>query len=276
MRGAPTQIVLETSKSLLKVILIIINFIFLSLLGLLSLSKNKIKPPLWLFFWWLAPSLFFYIFIHFGNKGYLMTVASALIILVSWPLFYLWQTKKKIFYLVLLIILIGELNLFLINKDNALTKKINYDFDQKNLARLDKKIDSYLNSIKQFLSQETIVVTLKNFHCPSDTNPDQKCRGEYFRQLEYYLSDYDVYELFGDSPAYFHVKNYSPLKLIRTNEIAINQKIKQIIIICDELNPELKQDVTIVNANESNIPIFIIDISLQPTKNWGQYIFTKK
>ncbi len=269
-KNAGWNFVWTNLKNIAKVSLTIINLGFLVALLILFLLRPRIKkilrePIFYLFLFWLIPSYFIYAFVHFGNKGYLMTVAPALIIIFSTPMYFLLD-KKGLLYGSSFVIIIFEIIIFLF-PNPASFETYDLNFNWQNIRDLDKKIETHVKKINEYSPQNTILLTLKNFNYGF----------EYFRLAEYYLPNFDVYELFSDGKIYFHVKKYSKMELFSDNIVKISPDVKNILIITDNLNPIILFQDNIFTINIGNGEnVYRIDADGLDNLNFQNYHFQKK
>jgi len=300
--GANLQIIWNNFKNIGKVSLVILNILFmlpvflLFFLKKLSLEKIFKNPVFYMFLFWLIPSYFVYIFFHFGNPGYLMTVALSLIIIFSSILFLFFKNKcQNIFYIILIIILVIQILTFVLVDSNLIKRdryfsyvnnKI-YNFNlwynrygYQTIKNFDVRIKNYVDKIEEFNPLLTILVTEKGFKFrPVNSEIWIPSSVEYFRHLEYYLSEYDLYEIFWDEKisSYFYIKNRSALKINYSNEIFIPREIEKIIIVTDNIDQEfINKNLIQKMALKNNQNLFFIDVKNKNDAKYYQYKFIKE
>ncbi len=288
---ASWQFFLANLKSIIKVTIIILNvLILLPFFIFYSQNKEQIKsiftrPNIILFLLWLLPSYFFYSLVHFGNPGYLMTVALSLVVLFSAPLFFIFKTGKlKIFFFITMCVCLLEVYSFCFGghffiKPYMGNKIYNLNlwytkFSYQGITDFDGLMANYRGEISQFNPANTILITEKSFQYRLEGQDEWISNtGEYFRHLEYYLPDYNLYELFGNNknPQYFHIKNRSALKIIYARKIFIPRQVDKIIIIADNIDKEvIKQSGAYRFGN-----LFIIDLKNKDKVEYYFYEFIK-
>lgn len=285
-------------KNIIKVNLAILNILIISPLFIFSkLNFSKFdnqKSIFALFTFWLVPSFFVYIFIHFGNTGYLMTIALGLILIFLIPL-YLFYTKygfKKTLILSTILIFVSALSFLFLNSKifnnkyriafEHKIKKNNILYDRYTYGEInnfDKKIKTIINEVKKYDFKKTILVCGQGFkYRPSNNEQYFPASFDYFRHLEFYLPEYNLYELFYDENRlmYFHIKNKSPLKINYSNEISIRKNIEKILIITDNIDGDLIIQNSIQEINlGNNQKIFFINAENKTEIPYWQYKFVK-
>lgn len=279
-------------KSMAAIMIIIANITMLYWIIVPFCNKKKNKseikktfsPPIQLLFlFWLAPSFLLFLLIHFGNSGYLMSVALAVIILCAVPiLILLRQHSQKLSFLLVGLTIFFQILLFF-SPHASLAKKMhqNHPWLQEHtlwkIKQLDSKTKNYIEEILSYPPEETIVITLKNFYYrPSESNTWIKNKTEYFRKLEYYLPDYYVYEVFWEKEKYFVVKNYSELKPYYGNVVYLPAKTENILIIAENLDKNILTKNYIQKEKLSqNTNIFRINMNNKKSIKFHQYELRK-
>ena len=300
--GASLNVVWNNFKNIIKINLAVLNILFaLPIISLFFIKKVNLKnifknSIFYLYLIWLIPSYFIYIFNHFGNPGYLMTISLGLIIIFLASLFLIFKNKyKKLFYAILIIILVSQILIFTLIDSNLIKKnkyfsylnnKIhnfnlwNNRYSYQAIKKFDIKIQNYIKAVKKFDPEITILIAEKGFKFrPNDSLIWLPSSIEYFRHLEYYLSEYNLYEIFWDKkrPAYFHIKNYSSLKIHYSDIILIPKKIEKIIIITDNVDKEFIYKSSIQKKElNNNQNLFFIDIENKKEIEYYKYKFIKE
>lgn len=276
-------------RHIIKITLVILNiclFIPLLLFGtkkIINIKKNFTGQIFYLFLIWLSPSYFVYIFIHFGNSGYLMTSALGLLIIFCAPLYVFFQNNafsKKNIYSLLIIINIFSF-LFIDSqfvKQNSHLNFLHSEYTYQNILNFDQKIKLFTKKIKEYDPQKTILITENGFqYQPINSEKWLPSTYKYFRHIEYYLPEYNLYEIFWSDPLrYFHIKDYSSLKINYSNQIKISADIDKIIIISDNIDQRFIEQSLIqkIKLNEDT-NLFLIDFNNKKEIEYYKYKFIK-
>jgi len=261
-------------KDVIKNIIMLIGGGFLSIIMLIKINRYKFSQILskrknfytYFFITWLIPSLAVYVLIHFGNRGYLMTIASALIgLLVIW-LSFIFQQKKNLFIFIIIISLIGLILFF--------TPSFYYSWPT--LKNIDQNLSIYFEAVKKLDPKDAIIVTENNFYYHDPEKGWHLKPNNYFRHAEYYLPQYQVYEIFWDDNLYFKAYDRFSSPLVASNIIPVDKTVKHVIIITDIINQQFLHQYNIkTQPLSSNKWLYIIDFASQPQINYYHYTFKK-
>lgn len=297
-KGAAWQFIYGNFKNIIKLCLAILSglvvtpvFLLFSKFNLRKITSQK--NIIILFSVWLAPSFFVYIFVHFGNAGYLMTVALGMILIFLIPLYLIYKRYglRRIFLLSVVLIFVS-VSCFLLFGSKILSnrrpialehkiKKFNLWYSRYTYAAIsgfDERMKTIIDEIKKYDPQKTVLVCGKGFvYRPDGLRQYLPASFDYFRHLEFYLPEYDLYELFkADRLQYFHIFKKSPLKINYSNQIRISQAIEKIVIISDNMDSDLISQSsiqTIILANSQRL--FLLDIKDKNKVDYWQYEFIK-
>ena len=153
-------------------------------------------------------------------------------------------------------------------------------YGYQTIKNFDVRIKNYVDKIEEFNPLLTILVTEKGFKFrPVNSEIWIPSSVEYFRHLEYYLSEYDLYEIFWDEKisSYFYIKNRSALKINYSNEIFIPREIEKIIIVTDNIDQEfINKNLIQKMALKNNQNLFFIDVKNKNDAKYYQYKFIKE
>lgn len=232
---------------------------------LVQLRKNYLT---YLIIIWASPSFLFYLCVHFGNRGYLMTVFSAFILIHLLLLNYFYARRKILVNILLGIIILAQIFLFLLPIKN-------FYYSRKQIEKFDINIAAYIKGIEQYDPDKVAIVTENNFYYQGNDRLILK-PNNYFRQMEYYLPDYSVYEIFWDDNLFFEARNHKMSKLISDNEVPVKDSTEKIIVVADTIDDELIEMNNIdYQLLKNNKKLFYIDFNDSNQVNYYNYTFSK-
>ncbi|OGY81396.1 MAG: hypothetical protein A3F54_01955 [Candidatus Kerfeldbacteria bacterium RIFCSPHIGHO2_12_FULL_48_17] len=207
------------------------------------------NPLVYLFALLLVPSFFVYIFMHFGNPGYISSVAPTLVILFALPLL-LYPPRWQILFGALAILAFLTTFLFY---DSPFLKS--YTLGAKIAQRVNRadnwfayhtraKVKSisddfgiHIEAARAYDPATTVLLTEKGFNYRLPKSEVWVRNGvDYFRHIEYYLPQYDVYELFWRDRRYFHVKNNSRLQIQKSTFVPLPPSTETLVIITKDID----------------------------------------
>ncbi|MFA6098398.1 MAG: glycosyltransferase family 39 protein [Patescibacteria group bacterium] len=293
---ASLAVVKDNFLQIVKVSLAVINACLLGIIALLfgwkkwrnfSIKNHLIRnPQFYLFVLWLGASYFVYIFMHFGNRGYLMTVVAAFVIMLLNPI--VWFAKNKWVISLIIIILLAEIGSFLaidsslVRNNNILnrvrTKIYSYNiwknyFAYQGIRGFDDEIGEYLVAIEKYNPETTAVMTHHGwqYRLPGSETWVRDYT-ELFRHYSYYLPQYSVYEtLWGNSKMFFYEKDHI-MSLVSSQTISLPAKINKIVIIAEEIDRDIiKKDNIKFDVLPSGRKLFYINLSVGSAQPYGNY-----
>lgn len=216
-------------KNFILILIAAINVLIIPIA--LSLVKNfrKIKTidrrKIWLFFIWLAPAVFIYLFIHFGQAGYILLILPVFIF-ISLTAINDW-CQSILGRAIIVLLIITQACFFIFGL------KINqHDFSYTwfNIKKQDDYLYSLLKNINQYDADSTLIVTSRNLFY-LDKNNDAQRNSEIYRQLMYYLPNYTIIEVAPKRRYYLLGNQYQTSNIAKKNIIINGQKYTQILLI---------------------------------------------
>lgn len=273
---ATGEFIVGNIKNVIKVILVALNILILTPLVLLFSKKTSFSlQQHWevvaLFVLWFAPSLFVYCFIHFGNPGYIMTIAIGCITIFLIPVYLLYRQRTVVAYGVSAVIAVCFAASFcMLGGQGSIARTLSTvnsqysTFTWNAITQFDHNITTAVEEIEQFDPDTTLVVSSADFG-PSEN---------YFRHLEYYLPQYPVYSLFQENgPAYFVVQQRSPLNLHHAYIIPVHN-VEHIIVVGNDIDPIRRKQQTIHKLNvENDLQLHVIDVKKRKEIQYWNYRF---
>lgn len=285
-KGVPFAVVSGQVKNVLKISLAILYILlFIPTIGVVVafFSKQRLKYffqehrlVVLLFVLWFAPSFFVYSFIHLGQAGYLMTIAPALILLSG---FFLLIIPWRGFGILCVVLQCGVFLVPLAYPDlSSQMGKNNYwlgYFNVRKLQNHDKELSGIIDAIRAYIPKDTILVTEKGFRYRSGESWVRNTT-EYFREVEYYLPEYHLYEIFWKSEKYFHVQNKSSLNLVSSKTIFVPPSTERIIIITDNIDRgEFLNNTIIRQVLGGGNTLFILPFGENRAVSYGTMTFER-
>lgn len=290
--GVPLASAFSQIKNVIGATLALINiliatpflFFFSSFRKTISLFSFLKHDLIGIFSVWILPSLLFYLFIHFGNPGYLMTIAVPVVFLASLPLLLLTKhTHRNFAFGGIALIIIFQLFHFTIDyKIPERIKKISPFWKIGTAASLhqhDMLIKHYIKAIQSFDPSKTLLMTESGFYYrQANTNTFTRNSLEFFRHAQYYVPEYSLYELMWDhAQPPFYTKNKKPFSVITHNSIIVDKKIENIIILADSLDKEEFEKNTVhIIPLANGKKLFVLDFKDKNTLSYAGYTFEKK
>jgi len=211
-----------------------------------------------------------------------MTVSLGLLIIFCSP-FYILEKKFSLQKIICGLLIAVNIFIFLFVNLNFI-KQNNYlnflanEYNYSSIINFDQKIKLLIKKIKEYDPQKTILVVENGFQYQSlnSKNPLPSTY-KYFRHVEYYLPEYDLYELFYSDPRrYFYVKNYSRLKINYSDQIKIRPTVEKIIIISDNIDENfIKQSLIQKIKLNDQVTLFMINFNNQKEVKYYKYKFIK-
>ncbi|MFH0819347.1 MAG: hypothetical protein V1898_05100 [Patescibacteria group bacterium] len=273
--SASTSNLFKQIKTVAGVSTVAINFLIVPLLVslVIFIKKQTYKKifkhhNFWLFLIWSMPAVMVYVFIHFGQPGYILIFLPVLIILSLYGFDYLLQ-KKFYFICSLLVVLPVSIFLLLPSSEfsfvNDLFRKVDPWFLRFNY----QEIKSNDTTIKQLISDiqkedgNKLIIATRNLHY-YDGGKFTKINPNYFRQIMYYLPEIqqnNIIEIalnrkFSIQGKYENNNYYT---IINDGKIiTVDSKINKIIILANKLEDH---DLPSVNNLISKQNYFTSDIS---------------
>ncbi len=277
--------VLQVSSALLHVLLgVFLLFLFQKIRKKTSSILYSLPQLTLLFSVWILPSLLFYLFIHFGHMGYLMTIAPPLLFVFLLPLLLLLGTPYRMvgIFCISGIILIQIFHFSTEYRIPHILKKITPHWallTNSSLKKHDRLVEDYIVSTRAFDPRTTLLFTESGFyyHSPKDAVPIRNTV-EFFRHAQYYLPEYDLYQLMWDhAQGVFFSKNQKPFSVLRENPITISPSIQRILIFADGITTDDRSKNIIHEIRlDSGKKLYIFDFNDKKIIFYHGYIFKKK
>lgn len=148
-----------------------------------------------LFFIWMAPGIFFNLFIRTDHAGYQMSYLTAFIIIIAYTVWKSTEKSKALFLLAFVAISVFNLYWFFYNRDpNYVLPYRPTSFHYSDIRKNDLKTGSKVNFIlSHFSPKQTLVIT----------------NSVLWRPYMYYFKDYQVTSLDGlvdNTPSFYHIE----------------------------------------------------------------------
>lgn len=244
---------------------------------------------------WILPSLFVYIFLHMGGSGYLMTVAPAFILLFLLPAARLSEHPhgRVVGRTIIALVILLEAASFLFLNDPLFRRvpaiwegtktleRANHfitTFSRATLRQNDLELEQMLEKIRVHAPESTVVVTEigRRFRPPGTETWVDNTR-IYFRHMGYYLPEYEVVEIVGDTGTYYTTRQHAPAEKVFGSEIPISSNTEQLVVVTEYIDRDAQRESGM--REELLLPsrkyLFWIDLRGKESVRYAGYTFRK-
>mgnify|MGYP001606892260 CR=1 FL=1 len=244
---------------------------------------------------WILPSLLVYIFLHMGGSGYLMTVAPALILAFLLPAARLAERPEGRVLgrtIIALVILLEAASFLFLNdplfrrvpimwEGTKSLERANHfviTFSRATLVQNDLELEQMLDKIRMHAPESTVVVTEigRRFRPPGTETWVDNTR-IYFRHMGYYLPEYEVVEIVGDTGAYYKTRQHAPAEKVFGTDIPISADTEQLVVVTEYVDRDAQRESGM--REELLLPsrkyLFWIDLQGKESVRYAGYTFRK-
>lgn len=174
-----------------------------------------------------------YLGLHFGEVGYLLAILPLYLLLLA-PVIKPYAARSGIVVIALLVA--GNVGLFLFAPQFIRHPKV-AKTSRAAMREHDQRISAHLAAVRAYPPERSLVITLRG-----DYFTPQKTVSAYpyddIRILEYYLPNYQLYDIVGVRGEYFRAKDWRYERVVAT-EIPFPATIGRLLILADYLHPDV-------------------------------------
>ncbi len=201
---------------------------------------------------WFAPSLFVYIFVHFGQPGYLMTLTPGILLAALIPLARFSEKPPRFAPWFLITLTVFEAAVFLLLPQpgpatgplRRLTRGLEiFDyrvlyFTRSGLRTAEFEFEEYVKAAREFNPETTLILTETGFRYRlDDTETWADNLNPWFRQMEWYLPEYRTIQIAaGPVKQFSSVTRREPYDHEKSDRVALSPKITTVIIFTDGID----------------------------------------
>ena len=180
--------------------------------------------------------LIVYLFLHFGDVGYILSIVPLFYLLLI-PTLQQMSLNKRRMGLVCVILVGFQFYVFVFGMNFINHHKIK-QLTFLDIKTHDNRVYNFINFLDKYNPEETLVILLRGQYLASNGEVASYPYDD-IRLLSYYLPDYKLYDLLGVKDIYFVAKNYTYSQK-NQSDITVSSKIKDVIFLADYIHPEMR------------------------------------